>query len=526
MTAMPPFKRSPRAGSGKRTVSTPPAHRGRPSTADYNRFLGLSAIGALVPGVGLIAAGRRRVGYVVLGGFLLGLVVVVLGLVRAGRSGLIAIGSDAGLLSAIGIGLLAVAAGWLLIALVGFYLLEPGGLPVPQRLLAAGVVVLSASLVVVPLTFASQRAFTHRDLISTVFADEDQPSLTVPQEATKEDPWAGKPRVNVLLLGADSGADREGTRTDTVMVASVDTESGDTALFSLPRNLLYVPFPDGPLREAYPDGFRGDTEAESWLYALYGRIPAEFPDYFKDIADPGAEAVKLAVGEALGLDIDYYVMVNLRGFQAVVTALGGIDIDVPYRIPIGTRTIPGVGCTRATGWIEPGQNQHLDGYHALWFARARCGPGPVNDDYERMRRQRCVIGAIAGQVDPLTLLTRYQQLAAATKDTMSTDIPQQRLDAFAELALKVQEAGIRSLPFTNEIVEYADPDYELIQEFVQESLEPPAEPASTSNTPGSPDPVGSEGSPTETPAPDGSPAPTESATPTESEGAQFISEVC
>ncbi|MGH8827025.1 MAG: LCP family protein [Jiangellaceae bacterium] len=523
---MPPSKRSPRAGSGKRRAFTPPAHRGRPSAADYRRFLGRSVIGTFVPGVGLIAAGRRRVGYVVLGGFLLGLVMVIVGVVRAGRSGLIAIGSDTGLLSAIGIASLTVAAVWLLIALVGLYLLEPAGLLVSQRLLGVGVVVLAASLVVVPLTFASQRVFTHRDLISTVFADEDQPSLTVPEEATKADPWAGKPRVNVLLLGADSGADREGTRTDTVMVASVDTESGDTALFSLPRNLLYVPFPDGPLREAYPEGFRGATEADSWLYGLYGRIPVEFPDYFEGIGDPGAEALKLAVGEALGLDIDYYVMVNLRGFQYLVDALGGIDIDVPYRIPIGTRTIPGVGCSRASGWIEPGPNQHLDGYRALWFARARCGPGPVSDDYERMRRQRCVIGAIAGQADPLTLVTRYQQLAAATKDTMSTDIPQQRLDAFAELAIKVQEAGIRSLPFTDEIIEYADPDYELIQEFVQESLEPPAEPASTPSAPASPEPVDGESTPTESRAPGESPAPSDSATPTESEGAQFISEVC
>src|SRR5690606_21714193 len=216
---------------------------------------------------------------------------------------------------------------------------------------------------------------------------------------------------------------------------------------------------------AYPDGYHGEPEAEYWLSSMYRNVPAEFPEYFEGIKDPGAEAMKLVVGEALGLDISYYVMVNLQGFQTLVDALGGVEIDVPYRIPTGTKKLAWGGCSEPSNWIEKGENQHLDGYHALWFARARCGPPPVDDDYERMRRQRCVIGAIAQQFNPFNVLRRYQQLASAAEDTMSTDIGRGRLDDFAELALKVQDAGIRSLPFTNEIVEYHDPDYDLIREI-------------------------------------------------------------
>ena len=59
------------------------------------------------------------------------------------------------------------------------------------------------------------------------------------------------------MLGSDAGSDRTGMRTDTVIVASIDTKTGRTVLFSLPRNLQGVPFPAGtPQAAAYPNGYR------------------------------------------------------------------------------------------------------------------------------------------------------------------------------------------------------------------------------------------------------------------------------
>ncbi|WP_141711328.1 LCP family protein [Jiangella alba] len=474
------------------------------SPAEFRRFLRQVGVGTLVPGAGLISAGRKKLGWTVLVAFVLLAAGAVVAVVRSGRSGLVDAGTDTDTLNLITAGLAAVAVAWLLTALVSLYLLQPRGLRGPQRLLSALVVVVVASLVVSPLSLGSRYAYTQRDLIGSVFADDDQPSLTIP-DSSDEDPWAGQQRVNVLILGSDAGPGRDETRTDTVMVASINTETGDTALFSLPRNLLNLPMPPNtPLAEAYPDGWEGPEEdAYYWLSAVYRFVPYEFPEFFEGIPDPGAEAAKLIVGEALGLDISYYVMVNLRGFQYLVDAFGGIDIDVPYRIPIGTKEQWG-RCTEPSGWIEPGKNQHLDGYRALWFARARCGPGPVSDDYERMRRQRCVIGAITEQANPTTLLRRYQQLASAAENTMSTDITQSRLSDFAELALKVQESGgLRSLPFTNDIIEYHNPDYDVIREYVQESLDPAATPPAEEEPTGEPadDPTGAEEPPaTEEPA--------------------------
>ena len=153
-----------------------------------------------------------------------------------------------------------------------------------------------------------------------------------------------------------------------------------------------------------------------------------------DSDNPGADATKLAVSGALGLRIDYYVLVNLAGFRQLVDALGGIKVNVNYPVPKGGQADAGLV---PEGWIEPGPNQHLDGFDALWFARSRYGA----DDYQRMDRQRCVIKAIIDQADPVSLLVRYEALARSTKDIVLTDIPSALLPSFVDLSLLVQKAS-------------------------------------------------------------------------------------
>jgi len=325
--------------------------------------------------------------------------------------------------------------------------------------------------VVAPMAVGIQNVFTQRGFVASIAAPSDGTSNTTPVIEEAEDPWADKPRVNVLLLGGDGGEGREGVRPDTQIVASIDTETGQTVLLSLPRNLENVPFPvDSPLNAIYPSGYR---DGERLINEIYGTVPANHPEVFEGVTYAGADANKWAVEGALGIDIDYFVLINLAGFQQVVDALGGITIEVPRDIPMGNKNLSGGGCTRATGWIRdegPDTPQHLDGYHALWFARSRCG----SDDYDRMERQRCVIGAIVREADPVTMLTRYQQLVAATEDIVQTDIPEEIFPAFVELALKVKDASVTSLPFTTSVIDPADPDYEEIHTLVQEALLLPA----------------------------------------------------
>jgi LCP family protein required for cell wall assembly len=229
------------------------------------------------------------------------------------------------------------------------------------------------------------------------------------------------------------------------------------------RNCLY---------DAYPDGFWAGSESESLLNAVYRNGPAEHPDILGTTDNPGADFLKLGVGEALGLTIDYYVLVNLDGFSQLIDALGGITVNVNYYVPIGGE--PTLGYL-PDDYIAPGPHQHMDGEMALHYARGRFGL----TDYQRMDRQRCMINAIVDAADPLTLLSRYQQIAATTQDIVTTDIPQSVVGDFADLALKVKDAGIQSVVFDDTVIRPAYPDYDEIRTVVKDALSgPPAASAS------------------------------------------------
>jgi LCP family protein required for cell wall assembly len=350
-----------------------------------------------------------------------------------------------------------------------------------QRVMGGVLVVALASAVAVPAAYASDIALIQRSLITSVFnGPDDTPAVAGERPQTQySDPWANMPRVNVLLIGSDAGADREGVRPDTLILASIDTETGDTVMFSLPRNLQHVPFPlgtDGS--QAWPDGF-ACANGSCMLNAIWHWAETNENGYYAGDPTPGLTATRDAVEAVLGLRVDTYAMVNLRGFAQVVDAIGGITMDVPRDLPIGGgRTLTGQQ-NPITGWIRAGEDVKLNGYQALWFARSRQG----SDDYDRMRRQRCVLGAIIDQADPFTMVRAYPRLAAAAKDNMSTDIPQADLEAWVELSLRVKDTSVRSLPFTDDVIpDRGHPDYAAIQQLVQDSLEPP-DPSSTTSTP-------------------------------------------
>jgi LCP family protein required for cell wall assembly len=455
----------------------PPPVPGPGRTArSFRSVLGWTLLGALIPGTAFLAAGRRLLGAITLGVFLALVGVGVWVYLGGGRQTAIraALDTDA-LLWVLG-GVVLVALLWIAVVVAGYRVLLPTGVSRGRRVGGTVLVAVLVVCIAVPSFLVGRAAVAQRDLIAEVFDDGESATVVDTPE-----PFGDKERVNVLLLGGDGGEGREGVRTDTVIVASVDTANGDTVLFSLPRNLQDLPFPeDSPLDEVYPDGFEGANEADSLLNAVYRTGPAWYPDILGRTDDPGADFLKLGVGEALGLTLDYYVLVNLEGFSRLVDALGGITVDVNYYVPIGGD--PGTG-RLPDDYIEPGPDQHLDGERALDFARGRFGL----TDYDRMARQRCAIRSIIAAADPATVLRQYQELARTTRDIVSTDIPRSALDDFVELGFLVKDAEIRSVVFDDSVIDPAYPDYEQIRAIVEEALSPaPATPASA----GSPAPDG------------------------------------
>jgi polyisoprenyl-teichoic acid--peptidoglycan teichoic acid transferase len=483
-----PRARTGRARGGSASRSPAPGAVPRPSAhrldsdralADdgrgpgFGRTLGLTVLGAILPGTAFLAAGHRRVGWALLAG-LVATVGLAAWLATSGQHVAIRMAvSPTGLLLIIAAAV-AVAVGWSLIVIAGYRVLAPESTTRGQHLLGGVLVTLLALGVAAPAFEAAHLAAVQRNLITGLFGGEVK-SATVPDTAAVN-PWGDKDRVNVLLLGGDGGDGRTGVRTDTVIVASIDTHTGATTTFSLPRNLEELPFPeDSPLHKVYPHGFDGGAESESLLNAVYRNGPAAHPDILGPTDNPGADFLKLGVGEALGLHIDYYVLVNLEGFSQLVDALGGITVNVNYYVPIGGEPSKGY---LPDDYIAPGPNQHMDGDRALNYARGRFGL----TDYSRMDRQRCMINAIVQAADPMTLISRYQQIASTTQDIVSTDIPQSVVGDFADLALEVKDAGIRSVVFDDTVIRPAYPDYDKIRGLVREALSTvPAAPATPGN---------------------------------------------
>lgn len=446
-----------------------PQHRSHKATRQFRRArtlagaLGVTVLGAIVPGAGYLWT-RRRLGYAVLGVALVGL--AVLAYYAQDWHRFVDMAFDPTRLRIAGVVLGVVFVGWALTVVTTYAMARPLGMSRLEGGLGAIVVVLLCVLVAIPAAQSVRIANTQAHFVDTVFSNEQ--TATVPADTTEADPWGGRDRVNVLLLGGDGGVDRIGVRTDSVILLSIDTHTGKSVMFSLPRNMMNAQFPeDSPLHDVYPDGFRGEGDPGSWmLNAVYGQVPALYPHILGTSENEGADAIKQAVAGSLGTHVDYYLLINLLGFQQLVDAIGGVTVNINEPIAINGNTDAGIP---PTGYLQPGPNQHLDGFHALWYSRGRWG----SDDYERMLRQRCMVNAIIEEADPLNVLRRYQALAKTGEDILRTDVPRELMPAFVDLALKVKGTNVRSVPFVSSDRFYSgDPDYAWMQSVVAKALAP------------------------------------------------------
>jgi LCP family protein required for cell wall assembly len=448
------------AGGGPRRARTDP---------HFRRTLAFTVAGTLIPGLGLIAAKRRVAGGIVLAVFV-GFVAVLIGWAVSDPEAVAAMAVRPSMLNGLAVALAITAVAWVGVV-VATHLALRGSPNRTQRLIGGALVGVLAFAVAAPMAVAARYSYDQANLVSSVFkSSKDTKSATRPSGLDPQtepgnpqasaDPWAKKPRLNLLLLGGDAGKGRTGTRTDTVIVASIDTKTGNTTLVSLPRNTGRMPFPsDSPLQKYYPNGFTdGDgNNPEYFLNAMYDNVPARIPkDLLGETDNLGADVMKLSVGEATGLDIDYYVEINLAGFEKMVNALGGITVNINTYIPIGGNT----DLQRPPDdYLKPGPNQHLKGREALWYARGRYG----SDDFARMDRQRCVIDAVIKQANPANMLARYEDIAKAGKDIVKTDMPREVLPLMVDLSLRVKDGNVRSVVFKHGVDGFSSPNPDFAQ---------------------------------------------------------------
>lgn len=311
--------------------------------------------------------------------------------------------------------------------------------------------------------YASNIAIRTNSLISSVFdAGPSQPPVNG--------------RYNFLVLGGDAGDDREGMRPDSSMVVSVDAATGRTTTISISRDLHNITFPAGSVGAGlYPNGYTEDTADYCTTWACFNTLytdgelnhtDAYASQIAKGIPAGVAETMEAAEG-VTGLKIQYFVLIEMGGFANLVDALGGVQICVTEPIPIvadETSTPQEV--------IEPGC-QKLDGYHALWYARARHQVS--GGDYSRMQRQAELQQAILNQFTPATVLEKFQGIADSTSQVFSTNVPQSMLGYFVGLAQKARSHPITRVELVPANgVDPQDPDYSIIAALIQAGLNPPS----------------------------------------------------
>lgn len=447
----------------------------------------LVVLGVLLPGSAQLLAGSRRLGRVGLGATI---TLIVLGLVTlAGilwaRETTLSILLNPIVLLAVQLVIVAYAILWLVLGfdtlrLTRLVRLSPGW----RMPLAA----LSVILTLVPVGAAAWAATTiqaARGAIGDIFVS-DAPAVA---------PVDG--RYNILLLGVDAGADRDGLRPDSISLVSVDAETGQSVIVGLPRELPAMPFTEtSPMHDIHPNGFcQGPNAFGEWggcltgyLNGVFGEVeqaqvivesqglPQEFADFYSGMyadatsrgSSPGIEATKDAVAGATGLEVQFYVLIDMEGFSSLIDALGGVTIDVRQPIPIGGYEDPSTGeWVMGDAYIQPGIHQ-MDGETALLFARVR--HGLPNGDYDRMEHQRQLQAAILAQMNPTNVLLRFQEIAATGSAIVRTDISDSMLGTFVDLAAKAREYAPVMVQLTPPAIIVEAPDYAEVHRLVVEGV--------------------------------------------------------
>lgn len=276
-------------------------------------------------------------------------------------------------------------------------------------------------------------------------------------------------RINVMLLGGDAGETREGMRPDSISVMSFDAFTGQLTTVGIPRTITNFGFSEGPMNDLYPDGYSNCNVSACYLNSVYTEVTYHDYDMYADAEDQGSdkgiEATRDAVEWITGLEVHYYVFVNMDGFSDLIDAMGGVTIDVQEQVVMGANDEGQEGWKPPVGTIEPGV-QTMDGYTALWYARSRY----ETTDYDRMERQRELQDAIIAQL-PGALIGNSGPILSVLDEVVQTDIPKGQAGVIADLALKSRgrDDGVE-LELSPPNVDPDNPDYETVWQLVDDAV--------------------------------------------------------
>lgn len=194
-----------------------------------------------------------------------------------------------------------------------------------------------------------------------------------------------KDKINILLLGVDSRANDLHGRSDAIIILSIDKETGDTNMVSIPR-------------DSYVDIIgKGKKDKINHSYAF-----------------GGIDMSKATIENLLETDIDNYAIVNFSSFVKFVDALGGIDVNVPFDFTEQDSS----GKKDAISFKKGAKT--LTGEEALAYSRMR--HQDPEGDIGRGKRQQEVITSVVKKIVTEPSLDKYREIKKALGNGLNTDI--------------------------------------------------------------------------------------------------------
>lgn len=280
--------------------------------------------------------------------------------------------------------------------------------------------------------------------------------------------WTGTNRINILLLGVDTSADRaksgEPPLSDTIIVLSIDPTTKKISMMSLPRDMLVsIPgYGDAKINAAYSDGS------------------------LTKYTGPGL--VQSTIENDFHIPINYFAVVDFQGFEKIINTFGGVVIDVPA--PIKDDQYPGEDFNYTRVYFHTGL-QHMDGQTALDYVRTRHD----DNDFARGIRQQQLLEALRAQATAFNMISKAPTLIDELGNTIKTDMPPGDALRLAKLLSETNTSDIHSVSLLPALTEqwnqgqpyYLIPDWSKVNQIVQQQLIPPVSTAKpTSKAPASP----------------------------------------
>jgi polyisoprenyl-teichoic acid--peptidoglycan teichoic acid transferase len=222
--------------------------------------------------------------------------------------------------------------------------------------------------------------------------------------------WTRTKRINILLLGIDHRDDEpiDGSRSDTIMVVSIDPLSKSVVMISLPRD-------------------------------LYVSIPGQYQQRINVAhAVGGPQLVAQTIQANFGIQIDNYARVDFSGFEQVVDAVGGVIIDVERPVKDDEYPTEDYGVMRL--YIPPGPVL-MDGRTALMYARSRHS----ESDFGRAKRQQRVLMGLRERASAMNIVPKVPQLLQIAQKAIATDLSAGEMVSLGRLGLEMQRERMKTL---------------------------------------------------------------------------------